>query len=200
MVVNYLPVGSEMATKWYVEQILDAGCGLGQLHPGLHRPRKLLAGALRGARSAGDRRRHQVAGGRDHRAPGAHPSLRASAACGWSAPPSSTSAATPTSSTCWSATRLESKKISKTNAVTCQLDYDMAAEEHPHRSVGLRRVARRPQVGLHPHGRHARSATCRSTSSSSWKSGTRPNSAGVVIDAVRCAKLALDSGISGALY
>src|SRR4029078_13054287 len=26
VVVNYLPVGSEMATKWYVEQILDAGC------------------------------------------------------------------------------------------------------------------------------------------------------------------------------
>ena len=27
MVINFLPVGSEMATKWYVEQILDAGCG-----------------------------------------------------------------------------------------------------------------------------------------------------------------------------
>jgi myo-inositol-1-phosphate synthase len=27
VVVSYLPVGSEMATKWYVEQILEAGCG-----------------------------------------------------------------------------------------------------------------------------------------------------------------------------
>ncbi len=26
VVVNFLPVGSEMATKWYVEQILEAGC------------------------------------------------------------------------------------------------------------------------------------------------------------------------------
>ena len=26
VVISYLPVGSEMATKWYVEQILDAGC------------------------------------------------------------------------------------------------------------------------------------------------------------------------------
>ena len=26
VVVNYLPVGSEMATKWYVEQVLEAGC------------------------------------------------------------------------------------------------------------------------------------------------------------------------------
>src|SRR4029079_3796268 len=29
VVVSYLPVGSEMATKWYVEQVLEAGCGLG---------------------------------------------------------------------------------------------------------------------------------------------------------------------------
>src|SRR5207237_1528394 len=28
VVVNYLPVGSEMATKWYVEQILEAGCAM----------------------------------------------------------------------------------------------------------------------------------------------------------------------------
>ena len=28
VVVNFLPVGSEMATKWYVQQILDAGCGM----------------------------------------------------------------------------------------------------------------------------------------------------------------------------
>jgi myo-inositol-1-phosphate synthase len=41
-------------------------------------------------------------------------------------------------------------------------------------------------------------ATCRSTWSSSSKCGIRP-SAGVVIDAVRCAKLGLDRGLSGAL-
>ena len=57
----------------------------------------------------------------------------------------------------------------------------------------------RPQVVLHPHGRHAPSATCRSTSSSSSKSGTAPTRAGVVIDAVRCAKLGLDRGLSGTL-
>src|SRR5512142_796680 len=27
VVISYLPVGSEMATKWYVEQVLEAGCG-----------------------------------------------------------------------------------------------------------------------------------------------------------------------------
>ena len=48
--------------------------------------------------------------------------------------------------------RLESKKISKTNAVTSMLDYDMGAEQRPRRPVRLRAVAHRPQVGLHPHG------------------------------------------------
>ena len=28
VVLNYLPVGSEEATKWYIEQVLTAGCGL----------------------------------------------------------------------------------------------------------------------------------------------------------------------------
>jgi len=34
VVVNYLPVGSEMATKWYIEQVLDAGCGFVNCIPG----------------------------------------------------------------------------------------------------------------------------------------------------------------------
>src|SRR5207237_1888873 len=28
VVVNYLPVGSEAATKWYTEQVLEAGCAM----------------------------------------------------------------------------------------------------------------------------------------------------------------------------
>ncbi len=38
VVINYLPVGSEEATKWYVEQVLTAGCGLINCIPGVHRP------------------------------------------------------------------------------------------------------------------------------------------------------------------
>jgi myo-inositol-1-phosphate synthase len=37
VVVSYLPVGSEMATKWYAEQVLEAGCALRQLRAGVHR-------------------------------------------------------------------------------------------------------------------------------------------------------------------
>ena len=61
--------------------------------------------------------------------------------------------------------RLESKKISKTQAVTSQLDMPLAPERHPRRSERPRAVADRPQVGLYPHGGHRPSAACRSTSS-----------------------------------
>ena len=37
VMVSYLPVGSEEATKWYVEQALRAGVGVHQRHPGVHR-------------------------------------------------------------------------------------------------------------------------------------------------------------------
>ena len=61
VVVSYLPVGSEQATKWYVEQVLEAGCALRQLHPGLHRPRATTGSALPEGGPADHRRRHQVA-------------------------------------------------------------------------------------------------------------------------------------------
>ena len=49
--------------------------------------------------------------------------------------------------------RLESKKISKTQAVTSQVEnYRPRRRRRPHRPVGPRALAQRPQVGLHPHG------------------------------------------------
>ena len=46
--------------------------------------------------------------------------------------------------------RLESKKISKTNAVTSIMDHELPAERRPRRPLRLRAVADRPQVGAHP--------------------------------------------------
>ena len=69
VVVNYLPVGSETATKWYAEQILDGRLRDGELHARVHRARGLLAAPLRAGGRADHRRRHQVAGRRHH-----HPS------------------------------------------------------------------------------------------------------------------------------
>ena len=57
--------------------------------------------------------------------------------------------------------RLESKKISKTNAVTSQLDYEIGADDVHIGPSDHVRVAERPQVGLHPPRGPQRSATCR---------------------------------------
>ena len=45
VVVSYLPVGSEEATKWYVEKFLEAGFGFVNCIPVVHRPRGLLGQA-----------------------------------------------------------------------------------------------------------------------------------------------------------
>ena len=60
--------------------------------------------------------------------------------------------------------RLESKKISKTNAVTSQLDYELAEDERPRRAQRLRAVAARTASGATSAWRARPSATCRSTS------------------------------------
>ena len=52
VVVSYLPVGSEQATKWYVEQIIEAGCGFVNCIPGVHRRGELLGEPLREGRAA----------------------------------------------------------------------------------------------------------------------------------------------------
>ena len=46
VLVSYLPVGSEMATKWYVEQALAFRHGIRELHARLYRARALLAAAI----------------------------------------------------------------------------------------------------------------------------------------------------------
>ena len=121
----------------------------GQLHAGLHRSRGLLAGALPQGRRADHRRRHQVAGRRDDRASRAHPSL----------PDRGVEIENTYQLNFGGNTdflnmlereRLMSKKISKTNSVQSQLDDAAGEGPHPHRSVGLRAVAQRPQVGVHP--------------------------------------------------
>jgi len=94
--------------------------------------------------------------------------------------------------------RLESKKISKTNAVTSMLDYDIDPDNiHVGPSDHVPWLAG-PQVLLHRHGGHdvrRRAAQCE-MKLEVWDS---PNSAGVVIDALRCLKLGLDRGLKGAL-
>ena len=113
VVVSYLPVGSELATKWYVEQVLNAGCGFVNCVPQFIAREAYLSEAIatepnntikladvpplgvkvRGrsaskapTRPAGYRRRHQESGWRDHSSIAPSPACSASGACGWNAP------------------------------------------------------------------------------------------------------------------
>jgi len=94
--------------------------------------------------------------------------------------------------------RLESKKISKTNAVTSQLDYEMAPEDiYVGPSDYVPWLLDRKFCYIKMEGRTFGDVPLNlELKMEVWDS---PNSAGVVIDAIRCCKLALDRGLSGSL-
>ena len=104
----------------------------------------------------------------------------------------------PTSSTCSSATRLESKKISKTNAVTSMLDYDLGdGNVHVGPSDYVPWLTDRKWAYIRMEGSSFGDVPLNvELKLEVWDS---PNSAGIVIDAVRMAKLALNNGVAGAL-
>ena len=95
--------------------------------------------------------------------------------------------------------RLESKKISKTNAVTSQLDYDLGkGNVHIGPSDYVEWLLDRKWAYIRMEGRTFGDVPLNvELKLEVWDS---PNSAGVVIDAVRCCKLALDNKLSGTLY
>ena len=94
--------------------------------------------------------------------------------------------------------RLESKKISKTNAVTSQLPYELGEDNiHVGPSDYVPWLTDRKWCHIRMEGRAFGNVPL--TLELKLEVWDSPNSAGVVIDAVRCAKLALDRCISGAL-
>jgi myo-inositol-1-phosphate synthase len=92
--------------------------------------------------------------------------------------------------------RLESKKISKTNSVTSQLDYDMGSDNvHVGPSDYVPWLTDRKFCQIRMEGTtFGEVPLLAEIKLEVWDS---PNSAGVMIDAVRCAKIALDRGLSG---
>ena len=93
--------------------------------------------------------------------------------------------------------RLESKKISKTQAVTSQLPYDLGeGNVHVGPSDYVPWLTDRKWCHIRMEGRAFGDVPLNlELKLEVWDS---PNSAGVIIDAVRCAKLAMDRGIGGA--
>ncbi|MFH1866071.1 MAG: hypothetical protein ABIK85_09325, partial [Candidatus Eisenbacteria bacterium] len=94
--------------------------------------------------------------------------------------------------------RLESKKISKTNAVTSQLDYDIGAKNvHIGPSDYVPWLTDRKWAYVRMEGTTFGDVPLNAELKLEvWDS---PNSAGVMIDAVRCMKLALNNGLTGAV-
>ena len=94
--------------------------------------------------------------------------------------------------------RLESKKISKTNAVTSQLDYDMGAKNvHIGPSDYVEWLDDRKWAYIRMEGRTFGDVPL--NIELKLEVVDSPNSAGIVIDAVRCAKIGLDRGLAGSL-
>ncbi len=149
VVVSYLPVGSEQATKWYVEQVLEAGCGFVNCIPVFIAREDYWDKRFKKANLpiVGDDIKSQVGATIVHRT-----LARLFAERGVEIERTSqlNVGGNMDFYNMLERERLESKKISKTNAVTSIMDHELPAERHPRRPVGLRAVADRPQVGAHP--------------------------------------------------
>jgi myo-inositol-1-phosphate synthase len=197
IVVNYLPVGSEEATKWYVEQVLDAGCGFVNCIPVFIAREQYWQKRFeeRGLPVIGDDVKSQVGATITHR-------VLARLFRERGVRLERTSQLNIGGNTDFlnmlERERLESKKISKTNAVTSQLDYDIGARNvHIGPSDYVEWLDDRKWAYIRLEGTTFGNVPLNMEFKMEvWDS---PNSAGVVIDAVRCCKLALDNQLSGAL-
>jgi myo-inositol-1-phosphate synthase len=197
VVVNYLPVGSEMATKWYAEQILDAGCAMVNCMP-VFIAREHYWGRRfeeRGLPIIGDDIKSQVGATITHRVltslfreRGVHLDRTMQLNVGGNSD----------FLNMLERERLESKKISKTNAVTSMLDYDLGTGNvHVGPSDHVPWLTDRKWAYIRMEGSSFGDVPLNiELKLEVWDS---PNSAGIVIDAVRLAKLALNNGVAGAL-
>src|SRR5262249_21888354 len=197
VVVNYLPVGSEEATKWYVEQVLDAGCAFVNCIPvfiareAYWRRRFEKAGLP----VIGDDIKSQVGATITHRVLSR---LFVERGVRIDRTYQINFGGNTDFPNMLEAERLESKKISKTTAVTSIIPYGLAEEDvHVGPSDYIPWLKDRKWCHIRMEGTTFGDVPLNlEMKLEVWDS---PNSAGVVIDAVRCAKLGLDAGLSGAL-
>jgi len=197
VVVSYLPVGSEEATKWYTEQILAAGCAMVNCIPVFIGREDYWQQRFkeRGLPIIGDDIKSQVGATIVHR-------ILASLMQDRGVKLERTSQLN-VGGNCdflnmLERERLESKKISKTNAVTSLLDFDIGADNvHIGPSDHVAWLEDRKWAYIRLEGRSFGDVPL--NIELKLEVVDSPNSAGIVIDAVRCAKLALDRGISGTL-
>jgi myo-inositol-1-phosphate synthase len=197
VVVSYLPVGSEMATKWYVEQILTAGCAFVNCIPVFiaSQPYWRKRFKQRGLPIIGDDIKSQLGATITHRALA---QLFRERGVRLDRTYQLNFGGNTDFLNMLERERLESKKLSKTRAVTSQLDYALSDDDaHVGPSDYVPWLKDRKWCYIRLEGTSFGDVPINcEVKLEVWDS---PNSAGVVIDAVRCAKLALDRGIGGAL-
>jgi myo-inositol-1-phosphate synthase len=197
VVVSYLPVGSEMATKWYVEQVLEAGCAFVNCIPVFIASQDYWRKRFeaRGLPIIGDDIKSQVGATIVHRV---LTNLFRERGVRLDRTYQLNFGGNTDFQNMLERERLESKKISKTNAVTSQLDYPLGeGNAHVGPSDHIPWLTDRKWCYIRMEGTGFGNVPLNcELKLEVWDS---PNSAGVVIDAVRCAKLALDRSIGGAL-
>ncbi len=197
VVVSYLPVGSEDATKWYVEQILEAGCGFVNCIPVFIAREDYWDKRFKKAKLpiVGDDIKSQVGATIVHRtlarlfADRGVKMLRTSQL---------NVGGNMDFYNMLERERLESKKISKTNAVTSIMDEQLPADDvYIGPSDYVPWLTDRKWAHIRVEGQAFGDVPLNvEMKLEVWDS---PNSAGIVIDAVRCCKLALNNGVGGQL-
>jgi len=197
VVVSYLPVGSEMATKWYVEQILKAGCGFVNCIPVFIATSEYWGPRFKehGLPIIGDDIKSQVGATITHRV---LTNLFKDRGVRVDRTYQLNFGGNMDFFNMLERDRLESKKISKTGAVTSQLPYELSEGDiHVGPSDYVPWLTDRKWCYIRMEGSTFGDLPLNiELKMEVWDS---PNSAGVVIDAVRCAKLALDRGLAGPL-
>ncbi|OQX64712.1 MAG: inositol-3-phosphate synthase [Anaerolinea sp. 4484_236] len=195
VVLNFLPVGSEMATKWYVEQALEAGCAFVNGIPVFIASEEYWANRFRekGLPILGDDIKSQVGATILHRV---LTTLFVDRGVRLDRTYQLNFGGNTDFLNMLERERLESKKISKTGAVTSMLPYDLGAGNvHVGPSDHVPWLSDRKWCYVRMEGTTFGEAPLNVEAKLEvWDS---PNSAGVMIDAVRCAKIALDRGLSG---
>ena len=199
VVVNYLPVGSEEAVKWYVEQTMAAGCAFVNCMPVFiaadktgYWPKRIQEA---GIPIIGDDIKSQVGSTIIHRV---LTRLFRDRGVRLDRTYQLNFGGNTDFLNMLERERLVSKKISKTNAVASQIDYEMPLGDiHVGPSDHVPWLTDRKWAYIRMEGTTFGNVPLNvELKLEVWDS---PNSAGVVIDAIRCAKLALDRGITGAL-
>jgi myo-inositol-1-phosphate synthase len=197
VVVSYLPVGSEQATKWYVEQIIEAGCAMVNCIPVFiareeYWNRRFVKAGLP---IVGDDIKSQVGATIVHRTLAR---LFGDRGVKLQRTSQLNVGGNMDFFNMLERERLESKKISKTNAVTSILEDELEPDNvHVGPSDYVPWLTDRKWAHIRLEGQAFGDVPL--TAELKLEVWDSPNSAGIVIDAVRCCKLALNHGIGGQL-